>query len=722
MAFPTSASHSYIPTSLPLSSSSYSSSSTRPVFPCRSAARPPPPAAESPSNENPNPSLSDQLRPLSLTLLKQTSPLLLTPSKPNPTWTNPSKPKAPVLLPHRHPRPTHSHNPDLRRLSLLSRSLSVSSSDEDFNTAFPSPLPNSSALLLLNSLRPWHKAHRFFLWLQSKSPSSPLETIFYNVVLKSLRAGRQFSLAESLANEMIHIGVPLDNITYSTLITCAKRCRRFDRAIYWFNKVYQAGLLPDEVTYSAILDVYAELGRREEAVALYERARASGWTPDHVPFSVLAKMFGEVGDYDGIQYVLKEVKMLGMKPNVVVYNTLLDALGKAGKPGLARNLFDEMLAAGLTPDEKTLTAMIKIYGKARWGRDALELWDRMRANKWPVDFILYNTLLSMCADLGLEEDAEKLFNEMQQSGRGQPQQPDSFSYTAMINIYGSGGKPDRALKMFDEMLERGVEPNVMGSTCLIQCLGKARRIDDAVRVFNVAMERGIKCDDRLCGCLLSLVALCEEADMSKVVACLEKANPRLVRFVAMLGDEGAQFEEVKEELRGILNEANVDVRRPFCNCLIDICRNRGYPSRRAHEILRLGTMYGLYSGLHTKGSKEWHLNLRSLSIGAANTVFEGWMETLFDSIEHEETLPQIFSVQTGSGAHRFSQGLAYAFSSYLKELASPFKQNGEIGCFVAMKEDLISWLRSRNSSDVAVDMQIEAEGNVILSYVKGESC
>lgn len=412
-------------------------------------------------------------------------------------------------------------------------------------------------------------------------------------------------------------------------------------------------------------------------------------------------MFGEVGDYDGIQYTLKEMRALGVKPNVVVYNSLLDALGKAGKPGLARNLFDEMLAGGLTPDEKTLTAMIKIYGKSRWGRDALELWERMRANKWPVDFILYNTLLSMCADLGWEEDAEKLFDEMQQPGRDHRQQPDSFSYTAMINIYSSCGKPDRALEMFDEMLETGVQPNVMGSTCLIQCLGKARRIDDAQRVFNIAMERGIKCDDRLSCCLLSLMAICDKTDISKVVSCLEKANPRLVGFVEMLGDEGAQFDEVKDELRGILNEAAVDVRRPFCNCLIDICRNRGYPSRRAHELLRLGTMLGLYTGLHTKGSEEWYLNLRSLSVGAAYTAFEGWMETLCDSVEHEDALPQIFSVQTGSGAHRFSQGLGSAFSSHLKHLAAPFRQDGESGRFVAIKEDLVSWI-SRTSSDVDV--------------------
>ncbi|MCI52388.1 pentatricopeptide repeat-containing protein chloroplastic-like, partial [Trifolium medium] len=80
-------------------------------------------------------------------------------------------------------------------------------------------------------------------------------------------------------------------------------------------------------------------------------------------------------------------------------------MGKAGKPGFARSLFEEMIDSGIAPNEKTLTAVIKIYGKARWSKDALELWKRMKENGWPMDFMLYNTLLSMCADVGLLEEA-----------------------------------------------------------------------------------------------------------------------------------------------------------------------------------------------------------------------------------------------------------------------------------------------------------------------------
>ncbi|KAK3014191.1 hypothetical protein RJ639_008692 [Escallonia herrerae] len=513
--------------------------------------------------------------------------------------------------------------------------------------------------------------------------------------MKSLRFDRQFQHVEELALDMVENGVELDNITYSTIITCAKRCNRFDKAVEWFERMYKSGLMPDEVTYSAILDVYSKLGKVEEVMSLYERGRANGWIPDPIAFAVLGKMFGESGDYDGIRYVLQEMKSLAVKPNLVLYNTLLEALGKAGKPGMARGLFENMVASGVTPDEKTLTALVKIFGKARWGRDALQLWERMKANRWPMDLILYNTLLNMCADLGLEAEAETLFEDMKGSEQSRP---DSWSYTAMLNIYGSGGNVEKAIGLFEEISKVGVKLNVMGCTCLIQCLGRAKRIDDLVKVFEVSIQKGVEPDDRLCGCLLSVMSYCEGEDSNKVLSCLQAANSELVAFVNLLEEEKTSFETINKEFRGILSETAVEARRPYCNCLIDICRNRNL-TERAHELLYLGTVYGLYPGLHTKTADEWRLNVRSLSVGAAQTALEEWMETLTSIVQRQEALPDLFSANTGAGTHKFSQGLASSFAVHVEKLAAPFAQSEEkAGFFVATREDLVSWVESKGPS------------------------
>lgn len=664
----------------------------------RSRSRNPPNVTE--PQENRSPSLSEQLRPLSTTILSdqpnQNQQLL---SKPKSVWVNPAKPKPSVLSLQRHKRSGYSYNPQIRDLKLFARKLNdCDPSDEAGFLAvleeIPHPPTRENALLVLNSLRSWQNSLLFFNWIKTQN-LFPIETIFYNVTMKSLRFGRQFQHIEDLANEMIANEVELDNITYSTIITCAKRCNLFDKAVEWFERMYKTGLMPDEVTYSAALDVYAKLRKVEEVISLYERGRASGWKPDPIAFAVLGKMFGEAGDYDGIRYVLEEMKSLGVQPNLVVYNTLLEAMGKAGKPGLARSLFEEMIDSGISPDEKTLTALIKIYGKARWARDALELWERMKSNGWPMDFILYNSLLSMCADLGLEEEAEGLFADMKGSENCKP---DSWSYTAMINIYSSGGNVEKAMKLFNEMSEREVELNVMGCTCLIQCLGRAKRIDDLVKVFESSVDGGIKPDDRLCGCLLSVVSYCHGSDADKVLGCLNRANPKLVAFVNYLEQEEANFAILKDEFKAILSNTAVDSRRPFCNCLIDICRNRNL-QERAHELLYLGTVFGLYPGLHTKTAEEWRLNVRSLSIGAANTALEEWMGTLTKIVHRHEDLPELLSANTGAGTHKFSQGLGSAFASHVEKLAAPFRMSEENpGLFVATRDDVVSWVQSRTAA------------------------
>ncbi|KAE8693926.1 hypothetical protein F3Y22_tig00110788pilonHSYRG00117 [Hibiscus syriacus] len=103
------------------------------------------------------------------------------------------------------------------------------------------------------------------------------------------------------------------------------------------------------------------------------------------------------------------------------------------------------------------------------------------------------------------------------------------SNTATLNIYGSGGNVDKAMQLFQEMSEVGVELNVMGSICLIQCLVKAGRID--------------------------------EEDIDKVLAFLDQANSQLVAFVEFIEDEKSSLDTVKEEFKSIIGDTQDDARR-----------------------------------------------------------------------------------------------------------------------------------------------------------------
>ncbi|RVX14442.1 Pentatricopeptide repeat-containing protein, chloroplastic [Vitis vinifera] len=213
--------------------------------------KPKPTSSDSEQTNHQNPSLSEQLKPLSKTILtRDHSGQTHLVSKPKSTWINPTKPKPSVLSLQRHKRHNYSYNPQIRDLKLFAkRSMSLS------------PL-----------MRVWEtvSAH----WRE-------------------------------LANEMISTGVELDNITYSTIITCAKRCNLFDKAVKWFERMYKTGLMPDEVTYSAILDVYAKLGKVEEMFGeagdydgiryVLQEMKSLGVQPNLVVYNTLLEAMGKAG-------------------------------------------------------------------------------------------------------------------------------------------------------------------------------------------------------------------------------------------------------------------------------------------------------------------------------------------------------------------------------------------------------------------------------------------
>ena len=90
---------------------------------------------------------------------------------------------------------------------------------------FEAALTPFDVVAILNTLNSWRLALSLFKWLRAEQSSS-LNIYTYNVMLKVLRRGRRWELAEPIAVDMIHAGILPDNITYSTLISFANRCNR----------------------------------------------------------------------------------------------------------------------------------------------------------------------------------------------------------------------------------------------------------------------------------------------------------------------------------------------------------------------------------------------------------------------------------------------------------------------------------------------------------------
>lgn len=609
-------------------------------------------------------------------------------------WVNPASPRASRLK-------KKSYDTRYNSLVKVSQALDICNPTEDGVARVLSNLGDDfvepDCVIVLNNMT--NSATALFVldyFLENLKPNK--KVILYNVTMKVCRKSRDLDTAEKLFDKMLERGVKPDNITFATLIGVARTCSLPEKAVEWFEKMPDYGCDPDEVTYASMIDAYGRCGNVEMAVGLYDRARTEKWTLDAMAFATLIKMYASNGNFDGCLNVYEEMKALRVKPNIYAYNNILDSMGRAKRPWQAKNVYKELIENGFKPNWNTYAALLRAYARARYGEDALEVYREMKAKGLGLNVILYNTLLSMCADLGLADQAFEIFEDIKSSDTCEP---DSWTFSSLITIYSCSGRVSEAEATLNEMLAAGFEPNIFVLTSLIQCYGKAQQTDDVVRTFNRLLESNITPDDRFSGCLLNVMTQTPKEELGKLVECIEKSNSKLGRVVRLLLDEQGVEGDLKSEASELLKAIGQDVKKAYCNCLIDLCVNLNL-LEKACELLDLGLSLEIYGNVHSKSPTQWSLHLKSLSLGAALTALHVWINDLAKALESGEEFPPLLGINTGHGKHKYSdKALASVFESHLKELNAPFHEvPDKIGWFLTTDAAAKTWLESRKSSEL----------------------
>ena len=611
-------------------------------------------------------------------------------------WINPNSPRASRLR-------SQSSESRYARLSQLAEILDSCSDDQEIAEKLSASLGDKpseqDAVIVLNNMGNSDSAVIALRWFRENIDVRK-DVILFNVTLKVMRKCKNWDKAEVLLNEMLETGIPPDNVTFSTIISCARVCNLPEKAVRWFERMKEFDCQPDDVTYSAMIDAYGRSSNVEMAMKLYDRAREEKRRLDPVTFSTVIKVYSASNNFDGALNVFEEMKALGVKPNLITYNTLLDAMGRAGRPWQVKTIYKEMESNGFSPNRTTYAALVRAFGRARYAEDALKVYREMKEKGMELNVVLCNTLLAMCADLGYAAEAMEIFEEMKRSPENC--KPDTWTYSSLITIYSCSGQVAEAEGIFNEMIASGFEPNIFILTSLIQCYGKAKKIDSVEETFERMLNLGITPDDRFCGCLLNVLTEAPEEELKKVIKCVARANPSLGHLVEQLINKRVSDEAVKLLAEELFTDISKEVKKAYCNCLIDLCVNREMVDR-ACILLDMAIRLGIYSGLQSKSATQWSLHVRSLSLGAALTALHVWMNDLSRALEEGEDLPPLLGINTGHGKHRYSdKGLASAFESQLRRLNAPFHEAPDkVGWFLTTKVAAKPWLESRRLPAVA---------------------
>eukprot|EP00252_Welwitschia_mirabilis_P022878 TRINITY_DN6317_c0_g1_i1.p1 TRINITY_DN6317_c0_g1~~TRINITY_DN6317_c0_g1_i1.p1 ORF type:complete len:695 (-),score=114.35 TRINITY_DN6317_c0_g1_i1:185-2269(-) len=635
-----------------------------------------------------------------LTVAEASPETIASPRRRN-VWVNPKLREGPPSL-----LPLDRRNSQSKSIldSLIHSLNSCPDSSQEAISAILSDQETSSFLsnpknvgLLISRVEGWQKAYsvfQHFRSLQHQDGGIYLDLVVYNLTLKRLKLEKQWALAEEVMEQLVADGVKPDNYTFSALISCARLCDLPDKAVYWYERIKEFDRSPDTRIYSMMLDIYSRAGRVSEALALYKEMSSREITLDTIICGRLIRLFYFSGDYKMVMDTFYKMKGEGIKADVHSYNRILDAAGKISRPWQVRELQTDMIKEGVMFNRLTYVILIKAYSNFCQPNDAIEWFDKMKQAGHTMDTVLYNHLLGMFAELGDLDGALKLYSEMLED---EDCKPDMRTYSALINVYSHVGNASDAEKTLDEMVQVGFKPNIYNYCAIIQAYGRLNMFDDVVRIFKQTLEEDISPDFRFSGNLLSLLRHSEGEDVDKILGCIEQCDSVLASVVKKLIEKSTDTETIKGDVRNLLDTCHEQGRKPYCNLLIDICRKYNFIDR-AHELMGLAQSLDIYKQPQTQSSREWTLNLKTLSSGAALTAVDNWFQDIYKFVEDGKELPPLITINTGLGRQKsFERSIALCVENHLKEIQAPFeKEPYKAGLMTTTRDALSSWLKSEN--------------------------
>jgi len=203
-------------------------------------------------------------------------------------------------------------------------------------------------------------------------------------------------------------------------------------------------------------------------------------------------------------------------------------------------------------DSRTCSGLLKDLSKMGLGNRAMQIFDGLRESgaqdlRALCDVYTYTAMISMCIYQQNVDRALRLVEEMRQRGI----ERNVHTYTALMNVCIKCGKCQLALESYNKMLEDGITPNVVTYNTLIDIYGKMGQWEQAVKVLVNMRSQGVEAVLRTYNTLIITCNMCNQPREALAVynrLLSEGFSPNATTYNALISAYGkaGQLDKVME--------------------------------------------------------------------------------------------------------------------------------------------------------------------------------
>ncbi|CAJ1961952.1 unnamed protein product [Sphenostylis stenocarpa] len=184
---------------------------------------------------------------------------------------------------------------------------------------------------------------------------------------------------------------------------------------------------------------------------------------------------------------------------VVSWTSIISAYVREGLYDDAIRLFYEMESKGVSPDVYSMTSVLHACAHSNSLDKGRDVHNYFRKNNVVLSLPVSNALMDMYAKCGSMEEAYLVFSQIPVK--------DIVSWNIMIGGYSKNSLPNRALKLFSEMLEES-RPDGITMACVLPACGSLAALDIGRVIHGCILRNGYSSDLHVVNALIDMYVKC----------------------------------------------------------------------------------------------------------------------------------------------------------------------------------------------------------------------
>jgi len=197
----------------------------------------------------------------------------------------------------------------------------------------------------------------------------------------------------------------------------------------------------------------------------------------------------------------RSMEMFGLCPNIHACNSLLSGLLRNGSFKDCFKVFDFTKEKGMTTGH-TYSLILMACAKGQGCDSAVEFFrklERVCDVEKDFDAVVYNTMISICREVGNWSEIERLWRSMKENGCDRT----LVTYRLLISSFVRCNQSELALYAYHEMVQNGFEPNSNILNSIICVCAKEGKWDEALSVFQKMLTGDFKPNLVTCNVLIN---------------------------------------------------------------------------------------------------------------------------------------------------------------------------------------------------------------------------